>query len=126
MKSMTKTKLVLVIEPDEVQAKLIESSLKSQNWTIQSTYSAQSAIAMADKNRPDIVVLELVLPRHNGIEFLHEFRSYPEWSQIPIVIFSLQYLDDRTLLDDLGAINYLYKPQTTLARLKEVISEILL
>jgi len=89
---------------------------------------AQEAIHAADESKPDIVLLELRLAVHDGIEFLHEFRSYSEWQEVPVVINT--YLDPallepvkQGLEDDLGVRACLYKPQTSLQQLISVINE---
>lgn len=89
---------------------------------------AQQAIDVADTTRPDLVVLEPLLAQYSGIGFLHEFRSYPEWQQIPIVLHTrlsmnvLTRLKD-TLKQDLGVTSVLYKPRTTLTQLLRVVNE---
>jgi CheY-like chemotaxis protein len=76
---------------------------------------------MADARRPDAVVLELQLPHHNGIDFLYEFRSYPEWFDIPLLVFTFvpqaELSQAITLTQDLGVVRVLYKPETNLERL---------
>ena len=49
---------------------------------------AAQAIDLADQTRQDVVVQELHIPGHNGVEFLHEFSSYYDWQSIPIVVYS--------------------------------------
>ena len=117
-------KHILLVEPDTVQSALIAKALSGAGMTIDTAESAQSAITAADSRLPDAVVLELVLPAHNGIEFLHEFRSYPEWSQVPVVLFSSQHAD-KELLTNLPYVSYLYKPHTTLADLIRYLKDLL-
>jgi len=112
---------VLVIEPDRLQAELIQMALRRSGRTTRHAVSAQSAVQAIDERTPDIVILELQLPRHNGVEFLYEFRSYPEWLQIPIIIYSYTPLRElaqaATLYHELGVVQVLYKPETSLAAL---------
>jgi DNA-binding response OmpR family regulator len=113
-------KHVLLIEPDKVLAdiymKAIEKSLK---YSVDVATGAQQAIMLADGHTPDLVIVEIQLIEHSGIEFLYEFRSYVEWQSIPIIIHSIvpfiEFIDSWQLLrNELGVDTYLYKPHTNL------------
>jgi DNA-binding response OmpR family regulator len=82
----------------------------------------------ADVIQPDLVILELQLVEHSGIEFLYEFRSYTDWQQVPVIIQSqvppAEFADSWQLLhDELGVRGYLYKPRTSLTQLLASINE---
>ncbi len=124
MKAPAHIKHVLLIEPDSVVADLVSKALSSQDVSVVTVHGAQTAIAAADKQLPDVVVMELVLPAHNGIEFLHEFRSYPEWASIPVVLFSSQRIDE-SLLVPLPHVSYIYKPLSSLADLSRHLEGLL-
>lgn len=113
---------ILLIEPDRVLAETYTQSLKSAGHSVTPCASAQSAILAADKNRPDLVILEIQLIEHSGIEFLYEFRSYSDWQSIPIIIHSivpgLEFNNNRKILrEQLKVENYLDKQKTSLAEL---------
>jgi CheY-like chemotaxis protein len=124
MKTARASKHILLVEPDHIQASLIARAL-TPSYRVRAVSGAEAAIAAADKQEPDAVVMELVLPSHNGVEFLHEFRSYPEWAAIPVVVFSQQHMPDAGMLQPFGNISYLYKPQTSLAVLKAHLLDLL-
>lgn len=82
----------------------------------------------ADQIRPDIVVLELQLIEHSGIEFLYEFRSYSDWRNIPVIVHSHVPAQEfgaseKLLSKHLGIGEYLYKPHTTLNQLLRSVNE---
>jgi len=116
---------ILLIEPDLVQAKTYAHVLKKDGHIVDLAVSAQGAVHTADAHKPDVVVLELQLPHHNGVEFLYEFRSYPEWLDIPVIIHSFVPLAElahtATLTTELGVMRCLYKPETTLAALASAV-----
>lgn len=101
-------------------------ALETAGHTVAHAVSAQTAVHMADQCCPDAVVLELQLPRHNGVEFLYEFRSYSEWLHIPIVIQSFvpphEYNLGSTLHSELGVVAMLHKPTTSLRQLVRAIA----
>ncbi|MET0779307.1 MAG: response regulator [Candidatus Saccharimonadales bacterium] len=113
---------ILLLEPNTLLARTYTQVLMQAGHTVAPVRGAQQAIHAADQQMPDIVILELQLPAHNGIEFLHEFRSYPEWQQVPAVVNTtlapaLMQPYTQTLKQDLGVQVILYKPTATLAEL---------
>jgi DNA-binding response OmpR family regulator len=120
---------ILLIEPDAVLAKTYIDAFKTAGHQTRLTVSAQDAVFKVDEDLPDVVVVELQLVAHNGIEFLYELRSYAEWQQIPVIVHSCippaEFMDSTKLLRDrLGVSTYLYKPQTTLRTLLRTIREV--
>jgi DNA-binding response OmpR family regulator len=116
---------IVLIEPDRVLAATYAQALERRGHTVCHAVSAQMAVHLADEAVPDVVVLELQLPRHNGVEFLYEFRSYGEWLQVPIVVHSFVSLSELSMTADiqteLGIVQALYKPTTSLRQLCDVI-----
>jgi DNA-binding response OmpR family regulator len=117
---------ILLVEPDRVLGGIYKAGLERATFSVAHALSAQSAIALADDQTPHVILLELQLPTHNGIAFLHELRSYAEWQQIPVVIHSYvaphQYtIEERAALEqNLGIVAWLYKPRTTLEQLVSI------
>lgn len=113
---------ILLIEPDRTLAKTYYAALQTAGHTVVVCSSAQAGIMAADKSKPDLVILELQLVGHSGIEFLYEFRSYADWQNIPLIVHThvppSEFAGARNLLmRELGVSSYLYKPQTTLQKL---------
>jgi len=116
---------ILLLEPDAILAKTYQTALETLGHKVQWHKSAQTALHSADTNQPDLVLLELQMAEHNGLEFLYEFRSYPEWQDIPVVVLSIVPLseisNDFTLLKRLGVFDYLYKPSSKLEHIVAAI-----
>jgi CheY-like chemotaxis protein len=112
---------VLLVEPDTILAAVYIQALEQFGNEIQHAVSAQTAVQLADKALPDVVVLELQMPRHNGVEFLYEFRSYGEWQLAPIVLHTFAMPSQLGLTaamqKELGVRQVLYKPATSLRQL---------
>ena len=110
---------ILIIEPDVVLADIYAKALTTQGYKVVVAGDAQTAISLADKEQPDLIVMEIQLAAHNGIEFIYELRSYPEWQAIPIIIQSLVPISEfnTKITQHLGVICYLYKSSTTLFKL---------
>lgn len=118
---------ILLLEPDQVLAKTYIEALKD-NHKIKWLNTAEAAISEADKNRPELIILEIKLPTHSGVEFLYEFRSYDDWQNIPIVILSSIPQAELRVSDSvwqkLDIKNYLYKPTTSLRQLAMVVENL--
>jgi DNA-binding response OmpR family regulator len=113
---------VLIVEPDRKLARIFATALERAGHSTQCAALAQDAISAADERRPDLVLLELQLVAHGGIEFLYEFRSYADWQDVPVIIVShvppTEFAGSRELLyDRLGVRQYHYKPGLTLQAL---------
>jgi DNA-binding response OmpR family regulator len=118
---------ILLIEPDRILAETYRQALAGRRRQVICCASAQAGIISADQHRPDLVILELQLIEHSGIEFLYEFRSYADWQTIPVLIHThvppAEFNDNRQLMHQLNISAYLYKPQTSLRDLKAQAEE---
>lgn len=119
-------KRILLIEPNTVLAELYQRLLVKEGFEVVYAVSAQEAISEADAATPDIVIMELQLPKHSGIEFLHEFRSYPEWGHIPVIVNTVIAPSRmanlrQPLKRELGVAAILYKPKTPLEILLQTV-----
>ena len=117
---------ILLIEPDYVLAETYFAALTRAGHQLTVCSGAQAAILAADRQTPDLVILELQLVEHSGIEFLYEFRSYPEWQNIPVFIHTVvppaEFNTSWKLLEhELGMRRYLYKAHT---RLNDLIGHV--
>lgn len=119
---------ILLIEPDRVLAETYRQALLTAGHTVVCCASAQAGIISADQHRPDLIILELQLVEHSGIEFLYELRSYSDWQDIPVIIQTHVPSDEfmanqRLLREQLGVRRYMYKPDTSLADLLSATRE---
>jgi DNA-binding response OmpR family regulator len=120
---------ILLVEPDKQLAETISKYLIKHGLEVVVAHGAQESITLADKLKPDLVVLEVAIPKHNGLAFLQELRSYADWRELPVIIYSQTARED-TGVDEanwqkLGIAKYLYKSTNTLATLLNNIEETL-
>jgi len=117
---------ILIIEPDLLLANNLKKFLEHYNFICSVVTDGQSAIEYVDNFLPDLIILELQLVNHSGIEFLYELRSYSDTRLLPVLIYS--YISQDTWRDSWSLIenqllikDYLYKPQ---ANFYQVLSRI--
>ena len=112
---------ILFIEPNTALAKVYRAALELAGYTVRLASSAQAAISLADKYSPDLVILEIQLAGHNGLEFLYEFRSYTEWQNVPVLLHTLvppaEFAENTVFWHELAVSGYMYKPRTNLQQL---------
>lgn len=120
---------ILFIETDSVIAANLRGYFERLGHEVDWHVDPQLAVFSADEKRPDIVILDLMLAGRSGVEFLYEFRSYPDWQNLPVVVFS--NVSERELgqgvssFPQLNITAYHYKPQTSLSQLSKTIDKIL-
>lgn len=113
---------ILLVEPDTLLAKYYSKALERVGSVVVA-HSSQDAITLADERKPDVIVLETQIARHNGLEFLYELRSYQEWQDIAVVVHTKlvgQPIDSKHLAD-LGPIVLLDKHETTVSELMKTV-----
>ena len=120
---------ILLLEPDAIIGRTYQAALTKRGHNVRWFRSAGVAIASIDQQLPQLVITELQLPMHNGIEFIYEFRSYQDLADIPVVVLTtippvLRAFSAR-LWDQLGVAAYHYKPLTKLADLTRSVDRIL-
>lgn len=119
---------VLLVEPDRILGKAAEAKLKAAGHEVIRCQSAQGALDALDQSPPDLIILELQLGIHNGIEFLYEMRSYTEWQHIPVIVHTINshVTDERFKkpFAQLGVESVLYKPQTTSDKLVQTVGRL--
>ena len=123
-------KKILLIEPDNVLSQAVTTGLIRSSYSVTQCKTAQHAINTADKENFDLVICELMLVSHSGIEFLYEFRSYNDWQNVPVIIFSSvppsEFSVSRNGLSrELSVSVYLYKPHTSLKKLLQSVDSLL-
>jgi len=88
-------KLVLIVDDDESVRELIEFIVKKEGFRTEKASDGEEALAKARTINPDIILLDLMLPRFGGFEILRELQS-DETGGIPIIIITGRYTDRST------------------------------
>lgn len=119
---------ILLIEPDRILGEATKRALQFAGYEVSWQRSAQTALDAMDTRVPKAIVLEIQLGLHNGIEFLYEIQSYPEWQGIPILIYTANAhaLDTQfsRSFENLQVRMVLYKPQTNTNKLLHALAQV--
>ena len=99
---------VLLVEDDRDISKLVKRHLEQENFTVLTAFDGEEALALLQKNKVDLILLDLMLPKLSGMDFLKQIRTT---SLVPILIISAKDSDiDKALGLGFGADDYISKP----------------
>ena len=117
-------KQILVIEDNAVAANLYRTTLVSAGYDVSVATDGESGLAAAAQRQPDLVLLDLMLPKIAGLEVLRKIRATPALAQVPVMVTSNAYTGPR--LDELrsaGATQILTKAKISPKELTKVIND---
>ncbi|MDO8663270.1 MAG: response regulator [Candidatus Wildermuthbacteria bacterium] len=115
-------KKILLVEDEKILAEMYQSKLTKAGFKVFLVSEAKEGLALAKKEKPDLILLDILLPMENGISFLTELRKDSAIASTPVVAFS-NYDDPGTKKQalDLGAKGYLIKTNYTPSEIIEKI-----
>lgn len=117
------TARVLVVDDLEPNVKLLEAKLRAEYFDVLGAYSGQEAIDLAAAEKPDIILLDVMMPGMDGFETCRKLKSNPETMHIPVVmVTALDQQADRVSGLEAGADDFLTKPVEDLALFARVRS----
>jgi len=103
--------LVLVVDDDVAVAETIERTLTLSGHQVQVAYRGADALEMARRQRPDVIVLDIMMPGMNGIDVCRHMRANPEMRLVPILFLTAKgEIADKIEGFEAGADDYLTKP----------------
>ena len=121
--TMKKSVKILLIEDDVMLHKVLSERLKQEGALVEVAIDGEMAIAKALEYKPQIILLDIILPKKNGFEVLTELRSLPAFKKIPVVVLSnLGQDEDIKQMKDLGVKEYLVKADYSLTEMIEKIN----
>jgi len=113
---------ILVVDDEEPILELLRFNLEKEGYLVCEAKDGQEALNSVEKDQPDLVVLDLMLPGMDGLEICRRIRLIPKYQQIPIIMLTAKgEVIDKVLGLELGADDYMTKPfspRELLARIK--------
>ncbi len=117
---------ILIVEDENILAEMYKERFESEGIEVAVAFSAEEALEKVDKEVPDLILLDILLPRANGISFVEKLKEKKHGFDIPILVFS-NYDDANTKAkaSALGIKEYIIKTQYTPTELVEKVKEYL-
>ncbi len=119
-------KKILFIEDEVDLQRTLSNFLTKEGYQVISAFDGEKGLELAKKEIPDLVLLDLILPRVHGFDVLRKLKTDPETKEIPVIILTnLEKIEDVHKALELGATTYLVKAQYKLEEVIEKIKKIL-
>ena len=120
---MIETVNVLIIEDDRFLSPLLRSRLEKEGLTVGQAFDGEEGLQVLEKIRPQVIILDLIMPRVSGLELLQTLSSDPQYNRIPVIIMSnLSQESDVEKAKRLGAAGYFVKNKNDAHKLLEEVS----
>jgi len=117
---------ILIVEDNPQNMRLLEMVLRARNYALLKATDGEEALDVAMRERPDLIIMDIQLPKLNGLEVTRKLRETPELRHTPIIgVTAYAMKGDKERVIESGCDAYLSKPINT-RELPEVISQMLL
>lgn len=111
-----KTKKILLVEDDDSLASVYLTRFEAEGFTVKRVPNGEEALAATIEYRPDIILLDVMMPKVSGFDVLDILRNTPETANVQVVMLTaLSQESDKQRALDLGVDDYLVKSQVVIA-----------
>jgi len=118
------SKLIYIIDDEKEICELLRIVLESRNYEVQVGYDGGDALMMIEKKKPDLLIIDLRMPKINGYEVIARLKEIPETAQIPIMVLTSLTKGSRKSDDEwkksMAVQDFITKPFEPLGILKRV------
>lgn len=109
-------KKILLVEDDETLASVYRARLEMEGFEVEEVHDGEKALSVAINFRPDLILLDVMMPKINGFDVLDILKNTPETMNIRIIMLTaLSQESDRDRAEKLGVDDYLVKSQVVIA-----------
>ncbi len=112
---MDTKKKILLVEDDEALSGVYKSRLDLEGFETRQVYNGEEALSVAKDYRPDLILLDAMMPKISGFDVLDILRNTPETSQVRVIMLTaLNQPKDKERAENLGVNDYLVKSQVVI------------
>jgi DNA-binding response OmpR family regulator len=116
MSDNTNGKKILLVEDDDALASVYMTRLKGENFDVRRVANGEDALAAAKEHKPDLVLLDVMMPKVSGFDVLDILRNTPETANLKIIMLTaLSQETDKQRAQGLGVDDYLVKSQVVIS-----------
>jgi len=119
---------ILIVDDEKELVEMLKMRLEAADYEVSIAYDGQEALDKARKEKPDLIILDLMLPKIDGYKVCRMLKFDEKYKFIPIILFTARAQEtDVKLGAEVGAEAYITKPfdpPTLLAKIKELLKEI--
>ena len=109
-------KRILLVEDDDALASVYQTRLQTEGFDVRRVVNGEEALATAISYKPDLIVLDVMMPKVSGFDVLDIIRNTPETANLKIIMLTaLSQESDKQRAESLGVDDYLVKSQVVIA-----------
>ncbi|HET7630654.1 MAG TPA: response regulator, partial [Candidatus Saccharimonadales bacterium] len=113
---MNDKKKILLVEDDQALAEVYKTRLELEGFDVQHVPNGEDALSAATKYKPDLVLLDAMMPKINGFDVLDILRQTPATANVRVIMLTaLSQAKDKERAEQLGADDYLVKSQVVIS-----------
>jgi two-component system cell cycle response regulator DivK len=120
-------KTILNVEDNEFNRKIVRQLLAKTTYRLREAVDGEAGMASARESPPDLILMDIQLPKISGLEATRQLKSDPRTAAVPIIVItSFALSGDEQKARDAGATAYLakpYSPRELLAKIREIVPE---
>lgn len=117
---------VLLIEDDLILIEMYQKKFENEGFEVHTAYNGEEGLEKMKNVNPDIVVLDIMMPKLNGLQMLHIAKADDNIKNIPVLVLTNVFSDiDAQMFTDAGVAGYLVKSDTTPDQVVGKVKEIL-
>lgn len=121
----TTQKKILIVEDDPFFSMVLKGRLEKENFIVHQAFDGEEALKMAREDVPDLIILDLIIPKLSGFEFLETAFADPALNKVPVVVASnLGQDSDIEKAKRLGVLDYYVKVRTSVDDLVKMLTAI--
>jgi len=123
-KTMEKPKKILIVDDEVLVIQALTKKLKKESFLVDAAYDGEEALLKVDKLKPDLILLDIIMPKLDGISVLKKLKESKETQDIPVLILTNLY-DDKKVAEVLrtGNTDYLIKVEHPLDDIIQKVKE---
>lgn len=117
---------ILIIEDDRFLSSILKGRLEKEGFQVLQAFDGEEGINILRQGKPDLVLLDLIMPKMSGFEVLQQISTDPELCTVPVMIASnLGQDSDIEKAKNLGAIDYYVKVRTSIDELAQIVKNVM-
>ena len=120
-KATANKKTILVVDDDPDIVAIAKTILEKEGYVVQTADSGMKAFSLLEEQKPDLILLDVMMPKMTGLEVLTRLKGTAATSSIPVILVSAKVQQEDMLRGyKLGAYNYIFKPFTSTKLIKGI------
>lgn len=117
---------ILIVEDDPLISRMYQKMFTFEKFEVATAKNGQEGVEKATQQKPDAILLDVMMPELNGLEVLEKLKSQPETKNIPVIMLTnMSDAGDAEAFLEKGAVKYIVKSDYTPKQVADMVAEVL-